>query len=210
LMFHGEHGDSVTGMQRTAPGTDIDKVVDTYLSQIGAVLGLSLELMKLDYSGVNFSASKASLAQSYTTFKQYQNLLIDRFHDAVYEWKLKDAVTKGLFPDKPSTFIHNWSVHNPPTIDPLKEAQAAGLNLQNNLTSEIELHNLLNKDTSQLIKQKMKYLENLYLEIQNFNKKFNTNLNFNDFINIEKKTTTVVNEPDEDTREDKEDAEERS
>jgi lambda family phage portal protein len=172
ITFNGEIGETVAAMPRTAPGDDIDKVVDVYLSQIGVVLGLSLELIKLNYAGVNFSASKASLAQSYATFRRYQNLMIDRFHDKAFEWKIKEGIAKGLFPNTKETFKHSWDIHNPPTLDPYKEAQAADLNIKNGLASVEEIHNQQNKDTDSIIKQNSEYIQKLIEAAAEINKKY--------------------------------------
>lgn len=125
ILFHGEPGEELKGIERNIPGANFPDAVRMFLRLIGMPFGMPLELLLLDFSQTNYSSAKASLEQAYRAFKAWQRLLWENFHDPLLEWKLAEWYGPELL-EKAN---HKWLVPEFPWLDPLKEAQAAGLSM---------------------------------------------------------------------------------
>src|SRR5262245_32775920 len=75
IIFHGEPGDEIKGVERNIPGKDFPQSVTMFLRLLGVPLGLPLELILLDWTKSNYSQSRAVLLQAFTTFMKWQGLL---------------------------------------------------------------------------------------------------------------------------------------
>jgi lambda family phage portal protein len=160
IIFHGEIGEKIESLKRDIPGPGFTDTVNLYLRQIGSVLGLSLELITLDYSGVNFSASKASMGQSFKAFQGHQNFLKSKFHSKIVKWKIQEWINAGLVPNKVSSFYFDFITPSMPTVDVEKEAKGLERQLVNGISSLSEVHAALNKDSNSILEQQKDYIEN--------------------------------------------------
>lgn len=103
----------------------------------GAGAGISYELASRDYSQVNFSSARQGLLEDQKTFGAIQNYLIEHFCQEVYTEFLISAVVAGklqikdFFGDKKEDYCeHEWITPGWSWIDPLKEANASGKELE--------------------------------------------------------------------------------
>jgi len=125
LMFHGNPGESVAGIDRNIPGRDFPESIRMFLRLLGLPLGLPLELVLLDWTKSNYSQSRAVLEQAYQTFLDWQDLLEDFFYTPILTWKLDQWAAAGLI-DGPEAWDFEWIRPTFPWIDQLKETQAKG------------------------------------------------------------------------------------
>ncbi|MCP4639434.1 MAG: phage portal protein [bacterium] len=132
ILFHGEEGEEIKGIERNLPGSDFPESVRMFLRLIGMPFGMPLELLLLDFSQTNYSSAKASLEQAYRAFRAWQRLLWENFHDPLLSWKLAE-----WYPELKNK-THTWITPNFPWLDPLKEAEAAGLGIALGLTTHGE------------------------------------------------------------------------
>ena len=125
LMFHGNPGETVQGIERNIPGKNFSESLRMFLRLLGLPLGLPLEVVLLDWTKSNYSQSRAVLEQAYQTFLDWQDLLEDFFHSPVLEWKLTQWAQSGLIPERKD---YDWEWIRPtfPWIDQLKETEAKG------------------------------------------------------------------------------------
>lgn len=126
LIFHGRPGETVTGMERTAPGGAFAETLTMFFRLLGLPLGLPLELILLDWTHSNYSQSRAVLEQAYTMFQSWQDLLVDHFHDRVFQWWLERAIGRGEIRERSDYLAHDWIRPTFPWLDQLAEAEAQG------------------------------------------------------------------------------------
>jgi capsid protein len=133
LIFHGEPGEEVKGIERNLPGANFPESVTMFLRLLGLPLGLPLELVLLDWSRTNYSSARAALEQAFVVFRSWQSLLMRRFHQPVYRWKVDQWIAAGDLPDRADKYAHEWIAPAFPMLDMLKEAQAWGARLDRGL-----------------------------------------------------------------------------
>lgn len=126
VIFHGEPGETVTGIERNLPGADFPESIRMFLRLLGLPLGMPLELVLLDWSNTNYSSARAALLQAYRMFKRWQRKMKVQFYSPIYRWKVAQWVREGSLPDRVTTYKHDWIAPPFPWVDPLKEAQAEG------------------------------------------------------------------------------------
>lgn len=95
---------------------------------IGSPLGLPLEILLMDFSLTNFSASRAALLQTYQTFATWQNWLVSSFLQRVWNWRIAKAIEAKILPPAPKEngqsqwYKVDWSFPEYGWIDPNNEA----------------------------------------------------------------------------------------
>ena len=130
LVFHGEPGEKVEGIDRNIPGKDFTASLTTFLRLLGLPLGLPLEFILLDWTKSNYSQSRAILEQAQQSFGKWQTLLEMFFHRPAYEWRIARAIQDGELPKNAEWNAHEWIMPRFPWIDQLKEAQAQGVKIE--------------------------------------------------------------------------------
>ncbi len=153
LIFHGEPGDEIKGIERNIPGSNFSESLIMFLRLLGLPLGLPLEVILLDWTKSNYSQSRAVLVQAYQTFLGWQELLEGFFHTPVYEWKIQSWIDEGLIEETEKVtdlFNHDWIKPTFPWLDQLKEAQAHGAKLDRGLTTQRIVCKSLNLDADEV------------------------------------------------------------
>ena len=133
LIFHGEPGEKVEGIDRNIPGKDFTASLTTFLRLLGLPLGLPLEFILLDWTKSNYSQSRAILEQAAQSFWKWQALLEEFFHRPAYEWCISRAIAANELPASDEWQKHEWIKPSFPWIDQYKEAQAQGLKIEKSL-----------------------------------------------------------------------------
>lgn len=120
--------ESAKPMGSTQPNANIPEFVQLLCRLIGAAVGLPLELILLDFTRGNFSASRLAIEQAKETFRNLQQSTLGHVED-VFVWAVMLAVKSGEF-GAPSNFdprrLANakWLVPGWPYVDPLKDVKA--------------------------------------------------------------------------------------
>ena len=139
LIFHGEPGDEIKGIEHNIPGKDFSQSLTMFLRLLGLPLGIPLEVILLDWTKSNYSQSRAVLEQAYQAFLGWQMLLEEHFYTPVLEWKIRQWINAGLL--KPTKAIGEgefspvWIKPTFPWIDQLKETQAHGAQVDRAFTT---------------------------------------------------------------------------
>lgn len=154
IMFNGEQGDEIKGIERNIPGKDFTSSLRTFLRLLGLPLGMPLELILLDWTQSNYSQTRAVLWQAYNqTFEHWQYLMSDFFLSPVFEWKLAQWRQSGLVPPT-CRCEYEWIKPTYPWIDQVKEAQAYGLRLDRSLATHALACKSLNLDPDDVLQQR--------------------------------------------------------
>jgi len=150
LMFHGEPGEEIKGIDRNIPGRDFPASVRMFLRLLGLPLGCPLEIILLDWTRSNYSQSRAVLEQAYENFSFYQRLAINSFFRPLFEWKLAGWRNSGLVA-KTAKIKAGWITPTFPWIDQLKEAQAQASKIDRGFVSHTAVCKFLKSDRDEVI-----------------------------------------------------------
>jgi len=155
LLFHGERGDEVKGIERNIPGKNFGESVRMFLRILGLPLGMPLELILLDWTKCNYSQSRAVLQQAFQMFGFWQNKLADFFYSPLFEWRLEAWREQGLI-GKGTKLDYNWIKHTFPWIDQFKEAQAYATQVERAFITHGQVCKSLNTDRAEVIEAREK------------------------------------------------------
>jgi len=154
IMFNGEQGDEVKGIDRNIPGKDFTQSLRTFMRLLGLPLGLPLELVMLDWTQSNYSQTRAVLWQAYNqSFEHWQCLLSDFFLGPVLDWKIGHWIQSGIIPAS-AIYEYEWIKPTYPWIDQVKEAQAWGERLDRSLATHAIACKSLNLDPDEILQQR--------------------------------------------------------
>lgn len=126
------------------PDGELDAFATLMLRHIGTGLNMPYELIFKDFSKTNYSSARAALLEAWRYFYSCRQLVSDGWCSVVYDLWFEEAVNRGRIPDcTPADFYarrlawtqSKWIYAGRGWVDPLKEAQAAGTRMDNNLTS---------------------------------------------------------------------------
>jgi capsid protein len=127
MIFHGEPGEEIKGIERNIPGQNFTESLVMFMRLLGLPIGMPLELSLLDWTKSNYSQVRAMLQQAHKTFRMWQKLIRNRFHNPILRWKL-DGWLAEIGYDGPVSW--NWIMPTFPWLDELKEAQAWGFKVE--------------------------------------------------------------------------------
>lgn len=118
-------GESIEQIKPEHPTTSYAEFMSFQVRMAGIVLGLPLELALLDFSKTNYSSARASLEQSYRSFRVQQNRFKDQWLTKWYRWRISKAVGMGEFGSGvPDDFQrHTWHAQPWPYLNPVQDAQ---------------------------------------------------------------------------------------
>lgn len=125
----------------TMPVASFDAFVKTFCRLIGAGLGIPYDVLSKEYNS-SYSAARAALLDAWEEFRMRRKWFVNDFCKPVYEVWLSEAVARGRiqapgFFDDPAIRAAwcgaRWIGPSQGSIDPLKEAQAAVLQIQHAL-----------------------------------------------------------------------------
>jgi capsid protein len=152
LMFHGNPGETVQGIDRNIPGQNFPESLRMFLRLLGLPLGLPLELVLLDWTRSNYSQSRAVLEQAYQTFLDWQDLHEGFLLSPVFEWKLAQWTEQRLIGQR--EIPYGWIRPTFPWIDQLKEAEAKGHMVDRSFMTHAQVCKSLGMDREELVESR--------------------------------------------------------
>lgn len=114
--------DNFTQIKAEHPTQSFSDLMTYLIRMAGIKLGLPLELAMLDFSRTNYSSARASMEQSYRSFRTHQNRFAQSILTPLYRWRVSKWIKEGRLPDRSDAFAHNWLGQPWPYLDPQKEA----------------------------------------------------------------------------------------
>jgi capsid protein len=151
IFVHGEPGDEIKGLERTAPGQDFTQTIEMFMRLLGVPLGLPLEITLLNWTKSNYSQSRAVLEQAYTSFVTWQMLLEAGFYRPLYNWCIDRAVQAKRLRATEERYACDFLKPTFPWIDQLAEAEAYGAKLDRSLCSHAEALKSQGKDRDDIV-----------------------------------------------------------
>jgi lambda family phage portal protein len=117
--------------------------VEAVVRHIGVGLNMPYELILKDFSKTNYSSARASLLEAYRFFAGRRAWLVDTWLRPVYRLWLEEAVNSQAVPIQADGFYrqrfayegHRWIWPGRGWVDPVKEAEAAVIRMDNKLST---------------------------------------------------------------------------
>jgi lambda family phage portal protein len=134
-------GDRLSTFVPSRPNEAYAHFVEAVLRYIGTGLNLPYELLMKDFSKTNYSSARAALLEAWRYFNGRREWLATYWARPVYELWLEEAVARGEvqapdFHARQAAYSGcKWIGPGRGWIDPMKEAQASGERLRNNITT---------------------------------------------------------------------------
>ncbi len=200
LIFHGEPGEKVEGIDRNLPGKDFPASIRMFLRLLGLPLGLPLEIILLDWTKSNYSQSRAVLEQAYQMFNDWQISLVDYFLDPILEWKMAQWISDNeLTERKKGGLNHNWISPTFPWIDQLKEVKAYGGKVDRGFALHADVLKSLKKDRADQMDARVLEVEDAIERAKKITEKTGVKVPWEIFAGLEAKKAPVEKpeEPEE-------------
>lgn len=158
-------GDEIQQVSPSQPTQSFPDFVAVLMRFAGLSMGLPLELVMLDFSRTNYSSARAALLQAYRSFRVLQDRFEKQFLRRIYPWWLDRMVKLGEIQVPPGlgdlAYDHKWLAPGWEWVDPLKEIQAALLELDTGLTTLSDLAAQKGKDLYELFARRQRELETM-------------------------------------------------
>lgn len=187
MIKRTQPGEEVKSFNPARPSGNFDPFVFSILRAICAGLNLPYEIVSKDFSKTNYSSARAALLQAYRYFKQRQVSLSNKLCQPVYEMLLEEAYLRGelAVPDYYARrYDYNkarWITPGWQWVDPLKEAQAAELSINNGISTLADECASRGDDWEEKIEQRAREAR----KIQDLEKKYGVKI-----VNQDAKTAT--------------------
>ena len=94
-------GEDILSLESKTPNAQYVAFCELSLRIIASALSIPYEFLVLDFKQGSFSASRAALMTTYRTFSMWQQWLIDRFLQRVWNWRIAKAIKAGDLPPAP-------------------------------------------------------------------------------------------------------------
>ncbi len=131
---------------------------------MGAAVGLPYEFVLQDFSQGSFSASRAALLQTYATFNIWQSLMVGRFLNRWYFWRISKAIKRREIRPAPlmddgytsQARLVNWNFPEWEWVDPQSQQQADLIAFQMGVKSHTDLVGKRGKDSEEVLREKFR------------------------------------------------------
>lgn len=153
-------GEKVKTLVPTGQAAEFDDYMATQMRIIAASQGLSLEGTTRNVDRVNYSSARQNLIADDKTYSKVKTYLEEHLLRVVYKKFVNVCYLAGLLdgygfdPNNPAMYRAKWLTEGMPWIDPLKEAQANIIGLQNNTMTLQEICARDGKDWEEVLDQR--------------------------------------------------------
>lgn len=128
-IFVGAEGEEIRAMEQNRPGPDFEKSLNAFQRGIALAMGMPREVAMMDFGSMNYSSAKAAQNQARQNFDRWQDATELHLYRPVYHWVILEWVMETGRLDllnEPTLLAHDWVKPSPPWLDPQKEVQALG------------------------------------------------------------------------------------
>lgn len=157
LIIRGKTGET---MKAFAPSLQVGEWSDharMLVRMIGANIGMPLTLAMLDTTNTTFHGYRGELQQARLGFECVQDSMEEQFHRPVYRWLIRqwftDQEIASFKAQGIDLFSHRWSRPGWAYIDPLTDAKADVMALENLLISPRDLHTARGRDWEDTVRE---------------------------------------------------------
>lgn len=160
-------GETFQGFEPTRPGGQFEPFVRTVLRSMAAGMDISYAGLSQDYSDSNFSSSRLSLLEDRGVWMVFQDWFIENLLQPIYEKWLESCYFSNLITlpgyldemTKQRFYIIKWQTRGWHYIDPLKEANAAVVAINNSISTVTEELNAQGLDLEETLKTRRRELD---------------------------------------------------
>jgi len=138
-------GDKFNAFTPSRPSGQYPNFVETVLRHIATGMNMPYELLVKDFSKTTYASARASIAEAWRYFVARRSAIAAYWAEPVYQLWMEEAINAGLVeaPDfyrVPHFYLKaKWLGPGRSSVDPVKEAEAAKIRLDNGFsTREIE------------------------------------------------------------------------
>lgn len=150
IVSHLMPGEDIEVVNPMRPNAAADAFLAVMLRSIGVACGLSYELISRDYSRANYSSIRSGSLEDQRRFRPIQKFLIWRMCQPIYRTWFRQAVlakesgqrgldmfpTLGEYIESPEEWTRcNWRAPGWDWVDPLKDVQAAAIEVKEGFRS---------------------------------------------------------------------------
>lgn len=144
-IHYVDPGQKVYAVQHQRVSSQFKDFITLLIRYVGLPLGLPIELVLLDFSGVNFASSRQLLECARQKFRASQfDFCI--FVSELYKWWLRLQVRRGRYRDRPDILDHEWGLPGWPSPNPLQDAMAAKIGIEMRFNSRTRKANAGGED----------------------------------------------------------------
>lgn len=134
MILYGKDGEDAKGIGQVRPGSIFDPFVCRMLTFIGRPLCMPLMLITLDFAGATFMNARIAYQKTYESWTAQQDNIIKPFVSRVWRWKIGHWIAAGLLSDVSDAMKHEVGCKRWPYVNPLQEANADKVQLENRTT----------------------------------------------------------------------------
>lgn len=134
-------GDKIQPFTPNRPAAAFGAFCENLQREMGASVSLPYELWMKDFSKTNYSSARAALLEAWRFFRGRRQWLVNCWAAPVFELWLEETVAKGLI-EAPDFYAQRaayckakWIGAGKGWIDPVKEAEAAGIRMSLNIST---------------------------------------------------------------------------
>ena len=162
-------GEDMKTIQSSQSSQDYSQLEKTVLSCIGGAIGVPYEMLLKQY-GSSYSASKATISSASKTFDDLRREFAEKFCNVVYKMVIDYGIRAGNI-DAPgylegndlyqrAVLSVNWIGPTPVIMEPIKEANAQKVMIENNFTTmEKACRDLTGLDYEEIIERRVQEIE---------------------------------------------------
>lgn len=157
-IFVAEEGEEIRPVDQNRPGMQFGESLKAYMRATALVLGMPLEVATMDFGSMNYSSAKAAQNQALVSFQRRQQLLEHQLCRPTYEWVvMRWCMENGHeeLMDRPDLLAHEWIKPAPAWLDPLKEVQALGEEMNLGLKTHAEVLKSRGQERAEWLERRM-------------------------------------------------------
>lgn len=163
-IYYGANGQRPHILKSDRPGDSFEPFVMRMARIMGAAAGMPYEIISKDFSQTNYSSARAALLEAYRTIQSYQIWLVSALCRPIWRLVIEECFLRGRLklPKSAPDFYDQMRAYTacrwiPPRrghVDPVKEAKAAVLLLENDLSTLAEQNAELGGDWEARMRQR--------------------------------------------------------
>lgn len=129
-----KRGQEAKMLQAQRPQMEVQAFMRMIMRYIGLPLGMPYEMFFLDFSQATLGTLRVALTTAQRRFRDEQFWLSTRL-DRLYKWWLDVMLARGRYPRTSDIYEHEWGLPGWPSPQPLQDAQAAKVGIENGFMS---------------------------------------------------------------------------
>jgi capsid protein len=166
MIYNIKPNESIQSYFASAPGSVYSEFVNNNLRLIASALGVSYEVLFLDFSNTSFSSARVGVTQSEAAFTRMRDKIINVFLDRLYRWIIRIGITEKHIPEASldargisEWYKVDWQVSIKSPLDAYRTADAMAREWELGITSVGEMaankgttgENLIDEKTNEII-----------------------------------------------------------